>query len=159
MIGPCPATFEGDLIIGNAGRSAIVTLVERHSRFVQLIGLPERCTAESVRDALTAAVANLPVALWRSLVWDQDKERHSTPRSRSTPASRSTCDPSPPWQRGSNENTNGLLRQYFPGGTDLSVHDQAHLDAVADELNARPRRTLGWMTPSEILNQTIAMTA
>ncbi|MFT7600744.1 MAG: IS30 family transposase [Acidimicrobiales bacterium] len=134
--------------------------MERQSRFVQLVGLPDGRTAESVCDALTAAVPNLPEVLWRFLTWDQGKEMVEHQRfTIDTGIDVYFCDPSAPWQRGTNENTNGLLRQYFPKGTDLSQHDQSHLDDVAAELNGRPRQTLGWMKPSEAFNQIIAMTA
>jgi len=132
-----------------------VTLVERHSRFVMLIGLPDNHTADVVADALSAKIAELPAQLRRSLTWDQGTEmaRHA----RFTVATGVPvyfCDPHSPWQRGSNENTNGLLRQYFPKGKPLP-RDQAALDAVADELNGRPRQTLGWKTPSQALDQAL----
>jgi IS30 family transposase len=154
-----PGHWEGDLIIGKAGRSAIATLVERQTRFTMLIQLPDR-TAESLRVALTEHIQQLPETLRRTLTWDQGKEMAE--HARFTVDSNVQvyfCDPSRPWQRGTNENTNGLLRQYFPKGDDLARYRQADLDRVADELNGRPRQTLNWMKPSEAFDQLIATTA
>ncbi len=154
-----PGHWEGDLIIGKNSGSAIGTLVERRTRYVMLVALPEGRDAHAVRVALTRQIQTLPASLRRSLTWDQGKEMsHHLQFSVDTGVQVYFCDPHSPWQRGSNENTNGLLRQYFPKATDLSVHPQAHLDAVADELNGRPRQTLGWLTPSEALAQCVAAT-
>ncbi len=138
-----PGHWEGDLIIGKGGRSAIGTLVERSSRYVVLLHLPHGRTAEDVRAALTRQVSKLPAELRRTLTWDQGKEMADHVRfSTDTNMEVYFCDPHSPWQRGSNENTNGLLRQYFPSKADLSLHSAAHLNAVARELNNRPRQTL-----------------
>jgi transposase, IS30 family len=152
-----PGHWEGDLIIGKGGRSAIGTLVERSSRYVVLLHLPHGRTAEDVRAALTRQVSKLPAELRRTLTWDQGKEMADHVRfSTDTNMEVYFCDPHSPWQRGSNENTNGLLRQYFPAKSDLSVHSAAHLNAVARKLNNRPRQTLGWMKPSEVFSRTVA---
>jgi IS30 family transposase len=147
-----PGHWEGDLILGKNNRSAIGTLVERSTRFVILLHLPGPSDAIAVRDAIVTAIGGLPQALRRSLTWDQSLEmRRHTEITVAADLPVYFCDPHSPWQRGSNENTNGLLRQYFPKGTDLSVHSRQHLAAVADELNGRPRKTLGWDTPAEAI--------
>jgi IS30 family transposase len=150
-----PGHWEGDLIVGTAN-SAIGTLVERWSRYLMLFGLPDDTTAESVRVALADTVQKLPEHLWKSLTWDQGKEmaQHAT-FTIDTGIQVFFCDPKSPWQRGSNENTNGLLRQYFPKGTDLSEVTQDQLDHAAYSLNTRPRQTLGDMTPSEKLAEVL----
>ena len=155
-----PGHWEGDLLIGKAGRSAIATLVERQTRFTLLIQLPQGRTAESVRSALTENIQRLPEGLRRTLTWDQGKEMAEHARfTIDSNVQVYFCDPSSPWQRGTNENTNGLLRQYFRKGDDLNRYDQTALDRVADELNGRPRQTLEWMKPSEAFDQLIATTA
>jgi IS30 family transposase len=154
-----PGHWEGDLIIGKAGHSAIGTLVERKSRYVVLLHLPDGRTAEDVRLALTRQLKKLPVLLRRTLTWDQGKEMAEHVRfTIDTNIDVYFCDPHSPWQRGSNENTNGLLRQYFPKGTDLSVHSRADLNTIAQQLNSRPRQTLGWMKPSEVFAGIVAST-
>jgi IS30 family transposase len=165
-----PGHWEGDLILG-LDSSAIGTLVERSTRFTLLLHLPPMAGhgsglrlsngpataghgAEAVRDAIAATIATLPDQLRRSLTWDQGAEMAQHAQLRiDTGLAIYFCDPHSPWQRGSNENTNGLLRQYFPKGTDLSRHSRADLDAVAAALNHRPRKTLGWKTPAEALNE------
>ena len=154
-----PGHWEGDLIIGKGGHSAIGTLVERSSRYVVLLHLPHGRSAEDVRAALTRQVCKLPAELRRTLTWDQGNEMAEHIRfSTDTNMEVYFCDPHSPWQRGSNENTNGLLRQYFPRKSDLSVHSAAHLNAVARQLNNRPRQTLNWMKPSEVFGRAVAST-
>jgi len=145
-----PGHWEGDLIVGKANRSFIGTLVERHTRYVMLTHLGSDARTETVTAKIAEQIVRLPEQLRLSLTWDQGREmaRHLD-FTVATGAKVYFCDPHSPWQRGSNENTNGLLRQYFPKGTDLAGHDQAELDRVAAELNGRPRQTLGWATPAE----------
>lgn len=163
-----PGHWEGDLIIG-LGSSAIGTLVERTTRFTVLLHLPRMTGqearvrsgsalaghgAEAVRDAITRAILTMPEQLRRSLTWDQGAELAQHARlTIDAGVHVYFCDPHSPWQRGTNENTNGLLRQYFPKGTDLSIHEADDLEAVALALNTRPRKTLGWKTPAETLDQ------
>ena len=148
---------EGDLIIGSASGSAIGTLVERSTRYVMLVHLPNGHSAENVRDGLVDTIATLPVHLRRSLTWDQGTEmaRHREV-TLATDMAIYFCDPHSPWQRGSNENTNGLLRQYFPKGTNLNAHSTERLVEVATELNQRPRKTLGGITPAAALEKLLS---
>jgi IS30 family transposase len=152
-----PGHWEGDLLSGSKN-SHIVTLVERHSRFTTLLKVPSKDTAVVVA-ALTKHARKLPAALRRSLTWDRGLEmaQHKT-FTMATDVKVYFCDPQSPWQRGSNENTNGLLRQYFPRGTDLSGYTQANLDKVALRLNQRPRKTLGFQTPASRLQESVAST-
>jgi IS30 family transposase len=153
-----PGHWEGDLLAG-AKNSHIATLVERRSRFVMLVKVPGKDT-NNVVSALVRQVKHLPAGLMSSLTWDRGTELADHKRfSVATDVSVYFCDPQSPWQRGSNENTNGLLRQYFPKGADLSGHSQQDLDAVARQLNTRPRKTLGFTTPAAKLAQTVASTA
>jgi IS30 family transposase len=150
-----PGHWEGDLLMGK-GMRAIATLVERKSRFVMLVALPNGHAADVVADALAAKIVELPEQLRRSLTWDQGKEMASHARfSANTGVPVYFCDPRSPWQRGSNENTNGLLRQYFPKRTEIAHYTQAELDAVAAELNGRPRQTLVFKTPSQALDEAL----
>ena len=152
-----PGHWEGDLITGS-NNSHIATLVERHSRFTMLVKV-ERKDTGTVVTALKKQVVKLPAELRKSLTWDRGPEmaRHKE-FSVATDVDVYFCDPQSPWQRGSNENTNGLLRQYFPDGTDLSSHSQADLNTVARELNERPRKTLGFRTPADTLSEAVALT-
>jgi transposase, IS30 family len=145
-----PGHWEGDLIMGRGNTSAIGTLVERSTRLCLLLHLPHGHDALQVRDRMIETIHTLPQHLRRSLTWDRGTEmaRH-TDITLATDLAIYFCDPHSPWQRGSNENTNGLLRQYFPKGTDLSVHSAEDLAAVAAELNGRPRKTLDWLTPAQ----------
>lgn len=154
-----PGHWEGDLLIGKQARSAIGVLVERSSRYVMLLHLPNGRSAEDVRLALTRQVSKLPAELRRTLTWDQGKEMAEHVRfSIDTDMRVYFCDPHSPWQRGSGENTNGLLRQYFPSTQDFRQYSAAHLNAVARQLNNRPRQTLGWMKPCEVFSRTVALT-
>ena len=171
-----PGHWEGDLILGLAS-SAIGTLVERTTRFTMLLHLPPLPGhrqqprdkhgpalaghgAEAVRDAITLAMATLPEQLRRSLTWDQGAEMSQHARlAIDTGLKVYFCDPQSPWQRGTNENTNGLLRQYFPKGTNLAAYQQSDLEAVASTLNTRPRKTLGWLTPAEAFDELLHSSA
>lgn len=150
-----PGHWEGDLLCGANG-SQIVTLVERRSRFAMLIKIPNR-EAQTVAAALSRHIRKLPASLKRSLTWDRGLEMAKHPQfTVATNVKVYFCDPQSPWQRGSNENTNGLLRQYFPKGSDLSKHSQAELNRVAQRLNQRPRETLGFQTPAATLRASVA---
>jgi IS30 family transposase len=152
-----PGHWEGDLIIGKNGRSAIGTLVERSTRYLVLLHLPNGGSAAEVELAMAAATKRLPETLWKTLTWDQGNEmRNHANISVATGLDIYFCDPGSPWQRGSNENTNGLLRQYFPKGTDLKVHQPEYLEFVSDEMNTRPRKTLGWLNPAQALQQLLS---
>lgn len=147
-----PGHWEGDQIAGRGGKSQIGTLVERSTRFTMLVPMPGGKSAEAFAAAVTPVIAGLPDALRRSLTWDQGKEMALHKQiAVAADCEIYFCDPHSPWQRPSNENTNGLLRQYFPKGTDLAVHSPQHLRDIADKLNGRPRKVLGWKTPAEAL--------
>jgi IS30 family transposase len=153
-----PGHWEGDLIFGKK-MTSVGTLVERHSRYVILLKLPNGHNAEAVRQAMTKRVLTLPAQLRRSITWDQGCEMAQHVQfTIDTGVQVYFCDPKSPWQRGSNENTNGLLRQYLPKSSDLSQCSQRELDAIARSLNTRPRQTLGWMTPSQAFAETVALT-
>jgi IS30 family transposase len=154
-----PGHWEGDLLLGAPGQGAVLTLVERTSRYVLLAPLPHRHTAELARDQLIRLIGTLPAALRRSLTYDRGSEMaYHAEFSIATRVIVYFCDPHSPWQRGSNENTNGLLRQYWPKGADLRQLTQADCDHVAHRLNTRPRRTLNWQTPTQALQSTLKAT-
>ena len=152
-----PGHWEGDLLMGRYGRSAIGTLVERKTRFLMLLRLPHGKSAADVEAAMLATTKRLPQLLWKSLTWDRGLEmaRHQQ-ITLATGLEIYFCDPAKPWQRGSNENTNGLLRQYFPKSNDISDYTQDDLDVVAAEMNSRPRKTLGWDSPAEALDKLLS---
>lgn len=154
-----PGHWEGDLIVGKGHRSAIGTLVERSSRYLMLLHLPDNGTAEAVNVAMAEAIGRLPDQLARSVTWDQGTEMSKhLDFTLATGIPVYFCDPHSPWQRPSNENTNGLLRQFFPKGTDLSVYSRADLDEAERKTNGRPRKSLDWHKPSERLAELIALT-
>ena len=154
-----PGHWEGDLIFGKK-MTSVGTLVERHSRYVILLKLPNGHNAEAVRKVMTKRILTLPAQLRRSITWDQGCEMAQHVQfTIDTGVQIYFCDPKSPWQRGSNENTNGLLRQYLPRSSDLSQCAQRELDAIARSLNTRPRQTLGWMTPSQAFAEAVALTA
>lgn len=154
-----PGHWEGDLILGAGNKSAVGTLVERSTRFVILLHLPGRHDAEAVQDAIIRKMRSLPKTLRNTLTWDQGSElalhKHITT---ALDMQVYFCDPHSPWQRGTNENTNGLLRQYLPKGSDLSRYSETQLDAIAAELNDRPRKTLDWDSPNKRINQLLGTT-
>jgi IS30 family transposase len=152
-----PGHWEGDLLMGRDNKTAIGTLVERSTRFTMLVNLPVDHSAPSVRDAMAETITTLPEALRRSLTWDQGPEMADHVRfTVDSGVQVYFCDPHSPWQRGTNENTNGLLRQFFPKRTDIPVNDPKRIQEVADLLNGRPRKTLGWKTPAEKLAEVVA---
>lgn len=155
-----PGHWEGDLLMGGVGKGAIITLVERRSRFVMLAPLNTGAKAAETRLQLTAMIARLPLELRKSLTWDQGTEMTQHARfTVETGLPVFFCDPHSPWQRGSNENTNGLLRQYWPKGSDLRHVSQDECDAIALRLNTRPRQTLNWQTPAQALDEALLATA
>lgn len=153
-----PGHWEGDLIIGKGGKSAVGTLAERSTRFVLLLHLPDNHGAVAVEEAMTKAIRKLPIELARSITWDQGSElaRHKE-FTIATGIPVYFCDPHSPWQRGSNENTNGLLRQYLPKGEDLSKYSAKDLQKIQRSLNGRPRKALGYMMPVEKLGELVAL--
>jgi transposase, IS30 family len=154
-----PGNWEGDLLCGGTGKGAVITLVERRSRFLLMAPLPHPNSVDA-REALTMLIGRLPTQLRRSLTWDQGREMAQHAQfSVDTGVAVYFCDPHSPWQRGTNENTNGLLRQYLPKGCDMRNLTQDDCDAIAQRLNTRPRQTLGWKTPAQALNEGLIATA
>lgn len=155
-----PGHWEGDLLLGGTGKGAVITLVERSSRFVLLAPLPGRHTAEIARMTLADMIATLPLSLRKSITWDRGSEMAQHAQFKlDTGIQIYFCDPRSPWQRGTNENTNGLLRQYWSKGADLRQLTQTECDEVALRLNTRPRMTLDWQTPGQFLNKKLVATA